>query len=232
MAGRRQRFELRRSTVWMALLSGLPLVFRPCNGTTLSGRICSRLISLAQQGIDCHALTVVMLPLSASSFGPGVGITGSSASSAAPGYSVDGSLSCRLRSERPYFNRSWQQLKCRRSLRGKPRAFLRSYRRTARCSPIRSPGSQNTPQSCESDHARPELSTLSPPSGTAFGQKIVTRFRQKIMIHHSYGPYTGESPQDYAKRLLDWWYGKGGWSDKGPGTEFNELVKNASRRYY
>ena len=44
-----------------------------------------------------------MLPLSASSFGPGVGITGSSASSAAPGYSVDGSLSCRLRPEDPIF---------------------------------------------------------------------------------------------------------------------------------
>ena len=42
-------------------------------------------------------------------------------------------------------------------------------------------------------------------------------------------PYSGESGNDYADRLLDEKYGKGNWT-KGPGSEHNKLKKYGDRK--
>ncbi|MFD3507471.1 hypothetical protein [Nocardia sp. NPDC058666] len=44
-------------------------------------------------------------------------------------------------------------------------------------------------------------------------------------------PYVGESGKDYARRLMDEKYGKGNWSDTGPGSEYNKIKKYGDRAW-
>jgi len=71
-----------------------------------------------------------------------------------------------------------------------------------------------------------------PPPGPGCPRKRNDNIKQKTPIWaEGLAPYSGETAQQYASRLLDWKYGAGGWAE-GAGEEYNQLVKNASRAYH
>jgi hypothetical protein len=44
-------------------------------------------------------------------------------------------------------------------------------------------------------------------------------------------PYVGETPEEYATRLMDEKYGKGNWKRGGPGDEFSRIQKYGARHW-
>jgi hypothetical protein len=50
------------------------------------------------------------------------------------------------------------------------------------------------------------------------------------VINEGYTPYVGETPAQTAARIMNEQYGEGNWS-KGPGSEYNQILKWASRHF-
>jgi hypothetical protein len=44
-------------------------------------------------------------------------------------------------------------------------------------------------------------------------------------------PFKGESGNEYAQRMMDWWHGKGGWEGKGAGSEYSKIRKYGDRAF-